>query len=151
MDKTILIADDDSDLTRALAMRFKELGLFAMRSPDATHALVGVQRMRPNVVILDVGMPGGNGLAVAEMLASDPQLRNVPVIIHTGRDDQATRRRCADCGHHYVRKSPSSWDQIKTIVCKELQLDDAAEPTDPTIVAGTIGAPVAYTQLEAVR
>ena len=56
-----------------------------MRSPDAMHALFGAERVRPDLIILDVNMPGGNGLAVAEMLAGNAELRDVPVIIHTGR------------------------------------------------------------------
>ncbi len=74
-------------------------------------------------------MPGGNGLAVAEMLAGNAELRDVPVIIHTGRTDQLTRIRCIDRRHYYVKKSPGAWDRIKQIVCKELNLpNDSPEP-----------------------
>ncbi|MEX0978255.1 MAG: response regulator [Pirellulales bacterium] len=133
MQKTVLVADDDPDVTQALAMRLKQLGVSVVRSPDATHALVGVQRMRPDLVILDVNMPGGSGLAVAEMLASDAEFRDLPVIIHTGRDDQLTRIRCTDTCHYYVQKSPNSWDQIKWIVCKELKLQTDSPPADGAI------------------
>jgi DNA-binding response OmpR family regulator len=133
MKKTVLVADDDPDVTQSLAMRLKQLGLSVVRSPDATHALVGVQKMRPDLVILDVNMPGGNGLAVAEMLASDAEFRKLPVIIYTGRDDLLTRIRCMDPRHYYVQKSPDSWDQIKSIVCKELKLEIDSPRTEGAI------------------
>ena len=122
MEKNVLVADDDPHVTQALAMRLNRLGVSVIRSPDAMHALFGVERVRPDLVILDVNMPGGNGLAVAEMLAGHAELRRVPVIIHTGRDDQLTRIRCVDRRHHYVKKSPGAWEQIKQIVCQELNL-----------------------------
>src|SRR5262245_45449531 len=104
--KTILVADDDRDVAHLLTMRLQQLGLSVMRSPDATHALLGIQRFRPDLVILDVMMPGGSGLAVAEMLATNPDMRMIPVIIHTVSHDEITRLRCELLGHHYVAKSP---------------------------------------------
>jgi DNA-binding response OmpR family regulator len=141
MEKYVLVADDDPDVTQALAMRLKQLGLSVMRSPDATHALVGVQRMRPDLVILDVNMPGGNGLAVAEMLASDADFRGLPVIIHTGRDDELTRIRCTDRRRYYVQKSPDSWERIKSIVCKELKIQADSPPADNAVAAPDEAAP----------
>ena len=135
MEKSILVADDDRDLTHALALRLQQLGLRVMRSPDATHALLGVQRMRPDALILDVNMPGGSGLAVAEMLASDREFCDLPVIIHTGRDDELTRIRCTDRHHYYVRKSPDSWKQVLAIVCEELDIQNDASLADDPLAA----------------
>ena len=59
-----------------------------LRSPDSAHALMGAMKTRPDLVILDVNMPGGNGLAVCEMLASDPHYAGIPVIIHTSSADR---------------------------------------------------------------
>jgi DNA-binding response OmpR family regulator len=125
-----------------LAMRLRQLGLTVMRSPDATHALVGVQRVRPSLVILDVGMPGGNGLAVAEMLASDEEFRSLPVIIHTGRDDELTRIRCAGPCQFYVKKGPDAWSQIHSIVCRELGLNEPAGDDNGATAQDSQPAPV---------
>jgi DNA-binding response OmpR family regulator len=133
MAKTVLVADDDPDITQALAMRLKNLGLSVMRSPDATHALVGVQKMRPDLVILDVNMPGGNGLSVAEMLASDAEFCNLPVIIYTGSDDQLIRSRCLHNCHYYVPKSPDSWEPLKWLVCKVLEIEPDSLQVDGAV------------------
>lgn len=63
-DKVVLIADDDNELSQGLAIRLRGLGYTVMRSPDASHALIGAMRLTPNLIILDVDMPSGNGLAV---------------------------------------------------------------------------------------
>ena len=114
--KIILIADDDFALTQAISMRFQAIGYIAMRSPDAMHALYGVQKINPDLIIMDVNMPGGNGMAVCEMLASDPRHANIPMIIHTGSSDEQLKQRCKDLGAHYLLKSPSAWDDLNHLV-----------------------------------
>ncbi len=114
--KTVLIADDDSALVNAISLRLKQYGLETLRSPDATHALYGAQRMRPDLIIMDISMPGGNGMAVCEMLASDPVLSKIPIIVHTGSSDVATKKRCKELGVHYIFKSPGAMTELKELV-----------------------------------
>jgi len=118
--KTILIADDDSAMNLAISMRLERLGFSTMRSPDATHALFGAQKIQPDLIILDVNMPGGNGMAVCEMLASDPHRAKIPVIIHTSCSDEHTKTRCKELGARYVMKTPGSWTTLKATVCELL-------------------------------
>jgi CheY-like chemotaxis protein len=73
-------------------------------------------KMRPDLVILDVNMPSGNGLAVCEMMASDPRFAGIPVIIHSVIADEATKERCRRLGAHHVEKSPRSWAEVKSLV-----------------------------------
>ena len=96
--QTCPIADDDFDLAQLLSMRCRQLGLEVFRSPDALHALIGAHRIEPDLALLDVNMPSGNGLSVCEMLSGDRKLANVPVIIVTGSPDAAVRQRCQELG-----------------------------------------------------
>jgi CheY-like chemotaxis protein len=121
--KTILIADDDPDITHAFALRLKALGFTSLRSPDAMHALLGVHRIRPDLVIMDVKMPSGSGLAVCEMLVHDRERAGIPVIVLTGLSDAATVKRCEEIGVHYVLKSPEAWAQVKSLILTLLHLD----------------------------
>jgi CheY-like chemotaxis protein len=114
--KTILIADDDPVVVQALSRRLQHMGYQVFRSPDAAHALMGAMKVRPNLVILDVNMPAGNGLAVCEMMASDPRYAGIPVIIHSVIGDEATKERCKRLGAYHVEKSPRSWSAIKELV-----------------------------------
>ncbi len=115
-EKTILIADDDPVVVFALMRRLQQLGFQVIRSPDAAHALMGIMKVKPDLVILDIYMPSGNGLAVCEMMASDPHYSGIPVIIHSILGDEATKERTQRLGAHYVEKSPQSWAQIKALV-----------------------------------
>lgn len=115
--KTVMIADDDLEITQMLVLRFKHLGMVPSRTPHAIQILLGAHQTKPDLVILDVNMPTGNGLAVCEMLASAEGLERLPVIVYTGCSSEQTARRCAELGAHYVLKGPHSWKVIEQIVC----------------------------------
>ena len=139
--ETVLIGEDDPDLSNALALRLKSIGLSPMRTPDATHALIGVHRVSPDLIILDVEMPSGNGIAVCEMLASDPERSGIPIIIHTGRSDQETIDRCKKMGVHYVHKSTNSWEKIKTLLYELLPDADTRADSQAVSNANHCSAP----------
>lgn len=146
--KTILIADDDPVVVYALKRRLEKLGFEVMRSPDSAHALLGAMKMKPDLVILDINMPGGNGLAVCEMMASDPRYASIPVIIHSTLNDDATIHRTEQLGAHYVRKSPQSWREIHALIHDLVGDAEGADagPTQPTaseaVEAATLRLPV---------
>lgn len=114
--KSVLIADDDKQLVAALAMRIERLGVEVRTAHDALSALNEAYRSAPDLIILDVSMPAGNGLSVCEMLATDPGSSLIPVIILTGRHDRETVRRCHDMLAYYVLKCPDTWVRVEPIV-----------------------------------
>jgi CheY-like chemotaxis protein len=115
-EKTVLIADDDPVVSLALSQRIRRLGFTVLRTADAMHALLGVKKILPDLVILDLQMPSGNGLAVCEMMACDQSCANIPVIVHSVFRDEAVRRRCQQLGARYVVKSSDSWTEIKDLI-----------------------------------
>ena len=115
-DRTILIADDDTDLTELLARQCRRLGFRAETANDSNTALGKIVQTRPDVVILDVNMPGGNGLSVREWMATNEPLASIPVIILTGRSDVDTIRRCHKSCAYYVAKCPDVWQRIEPLL-----------------------------------
>jgi CheY-like chemotaxis protein len=118
---TVIVADDDPALVQFLSIRLKESGFDVFRSPDAMHALLGAHHIRPRLVIVDVHMPGGNGLSVCDMIYSDGGLRDTAVIVMTGDADEAVARRCNELGTECVRKGPQLWDQLRQTIRRQLQ------------------------------
>jgi CheY-like chemotaxis protein len=125
--KTVLIADDDRDLLTALEFRCKHLGLEVVTAEDALTALSCVDFAVPDLVCLDVDMPGGNGLATCEMMASDERLSSIPVIIITGSTDDQTVRRCQKMRAHYVLKGSDTWSKVEPLI---RELLDIRKPSD---------------------
>ena len=128
---TILIADDDRWLNTVLEVRCNNLGLTVVAVEDALTALSSTEFASPDLIILDVEMPGGNGLAACEMMRTDPETANIPVVILTGRSDPETIQRCRNLNAHYVQKGTEAWPQIETIIRKELTNDHYASPGFP--------------------
>jgi len=120
--RTILIADDDVDLIRLLRAALAPLGVEIRETYDATSALTIIQRCPPSLIILDINMPGGNGLSACEMLKTDKHMASMPVIILSGRSDDATRDRCSQMGAHFVLKGPKALSEVKDRVISLLAL-----------------------------
>ncbi|MEX0977261.1 MAG: response regulator [Pirellulales bacterium] len=114
--KSVLVADDDADVLTALMLRCEQLGLDVAVAGDAMTALMMFQINPPDLLIIDVNMPRGNGISVCEMLAADAHHRDIPLIVLTGRSDDETIARCRRAGVHYVFKKGDVWERIKPLV-----------------------------------
>ncbi|MFI4861318.1 MAG: response regulator [Phycisphaerales bacterium JB063] len=80
----ILIADDDESLLAALKIRFEQLNAEIVTATDGYTALARAQETTPDLLILDINMPAGDGFSVHERLAAVPGFENIPVIYLTG-------------------------------------------------------------------
>ena len=116
IEKTILIVDDDDDLCQALALRCRRLGMEAVVANDGLSALQLAERLGPDLICLDVDMPGGNGLAVCEMLSGMRSISSAPIAILTGRKDLQPIARCRQLGTNYIYKSGSAWNEMEILI-----------------------------------
>ena len=83
MPKTILVVDDDALMRRSVAVSLGQAGYLVETAPNAEEALRSVQRQVPDLVLLDVGLPGMDGMEALRALRRDAPL--LPVIFVTGR------------------------------------------------------------------
>ena len=124
--KRILIADDDAALVRVLVLRCKHIGLHVIGCHDAMHALTLIHKDPPDLIIFDVNMPAGDGIAASEMLAADKRLRHIPIIVMTGQSRDGYTQRCETLGAEYVLKEGDVWQRLKPLISKLLDLKKAA-------------------------
>jgi adenylate cyclase len=120
---TVLLADDDPDCLKLLTLRCQSLGLRVLTATDGLDALTSVIRDHPDLLVLDINMPGGDGLSVAEKMLRDPKIPPTPVVLCSGKTDDATRERCKDIGAHYVNKGSEAWIDLRSIICRLLDID----------------------------
>jgi DNA-binding response OmpR family regulator len=85
MAKRILIADDDDNIRELLSVTLEDEGYELHEAKDGNEAWGKAQKLRPDLVIIDVMMPGIVGYKVCENIKSDPALRHAYVIILTAR------------------------------------------------------------------
>jgi CheY-like chemotaxis protein len=101
---------------------------------DASSAWQRIEDIRPDVVLLDVRMPAGNGLCVGEMMSQHDELKGTPLIVLTGKTDHQTIRRCHELMAFYVTKCDDVWSRIKPLLCDILENQQkplSDEPQDP--------------------
>jgi len=95
-----LVVDDDPDLRRIVrtTLERSDLGLTVITAQDADEALALAQLERPDVVILDLSMPGIDGFEMCRRLRKDPQTNAVPILILTGTGTAESAKRGREAG-----------------------------------------------------
>jgi len=102
----ILIADDDAEIQRVLSTAMWSLGFEPMAAADAMQAVMQARHASPNVVLLDVNMPGGSGLMVLKRLKTLNATRRIPVIVITGSEEEGLERKVKEMGAHSFLRKP---------------------------------------------
>jgi putative two-component system response regulator len=145
----ILIADDMASVLALFEKLLVGDGHEVITATDGVAALETAYRERPDVIILDVAMPGMDGLEVCRQLKSDPDVRLTPVVLVTGLSEVADRIRGIEAGAdefltkpvhpHELRARVTSLTRMKSLI-DELDSAEAAfmtlaltiEARDPT-------------------
>ena len=80
----ILVVDDEQDMAKALKVRLKANGYHVVLASDSVQAFVMAGKERPDLIILDIMIPGGGGFVVAERLKQSQTTHHIPIIFLTG-------------------------------------------------------------------
>lgn len=96
--KKILIVDDDQHLLIGLTARLKHHGYSVITSMDAVSAIAVARRSAPDLIILDLGLPAGDGYLVLDRLKEIPELMATPVIVLSARDPVPNKQRSMEAG-----------------------------------------------------
>ena len=112
----ILIVDDDPDLRRALKLRLRAHHYETLQAGDGYAAIAVAQKERPNLIILDLGLPAGDGYVFLERLQNHDTLCDIPVIVLTARDAQSSEKRCVDAGAAAFFQKPADNNELLEVI-----------------------------------
>lgn len=98
MSARILIVEDDPDLHIGLALRLQAAGYSVLSALHGREALETAEREVPDVMILDIGLPGIGGHEVARELGRSPKTREIPIIFLTARHEPNHRVQASESG-----------------------------------------------------
>ena len=127
----ILIVDDDPDLRRGLKLRLRANHYDAIQAGDGYAAIAAAQKERPDLIILDLGLPAGDGYVVLERLQNSDQLSTIPVIVLTCRDVPSNEQRALQSGAIAFFQKPADNDELLGVIRAALRAtaSDAALPS----------------------
>lgn len=108
----ILVVDDNADVARTQQLLLSKLGPYHVHTAhDGPSALRVARRHRPDMILLDIGLPGMNGYEVARQVRQDPLLQNALLVALTGYGQPEDRRRSREAGFdEHLIKPPSLAD-----------------------------------------
>ncbi len=87
MSSTILIVDDEKDIVELVAYNLEREGFQTARAYDGHQALQFMKDRKPDLVILDLMLPGINGIEICRLLRKKPETENLPIIMLTAKSD----------------------------------------------------------------
>jgi DNA-binding response OmpR family regulator len=112
MSKKILVVEDDADVQRGLAVWLRGNGFKTACARDAVEAISVAKREQPDLIVLDIGLPAGDGFVVMARLKSIADLANIPVIIITARDTARTLPEARKAGARAFLRKPVDGDDL---------------------------------------
>jgi CheY-like chemotaxis protein len=118
---TILVVDDDASNRDMLARRLTRLGYTVRKAEDGAAALAQVKTGSLDVILLDVMMPGMDGLEVLRVLKSSADWKDVPVIMLSGIDTMETIGRCIELGAEDYLSKPFEPFLLRTRIGASLE------------------------------
>jgi len=106
MKPRILVVEDELDMFKALAIRLDANGFDTQLATSVATSVAMVRIDPPDLIVLDLGLPDGDGYTVMEKLKSIPEARSIPVIVLTARDPEGNQERSYGGGAYDFFQKP---------------------------------------------
>ncbi|MGA2235431.1 MAG: response regulator transcription factor [Terriglobales bacterium] len=117
----IMVVDDDPDLRQALSLRLQANNFDTVNVGDGYSAIAMAQQEQPHLIILDLGLPAGDGFVVLKNLQQYPALSIIPVIVLTARDPDSTEKRTLESGAVAFFQKPADNEELLGVIRACLQ------------------------------
>jgi DNA-binding response OmpR family regulator len=116
----ILIVDDDPDMLHALEVRLKASGYGVHCAEDGIGAISEARKHTPDLIVLDLGLPAGDGFVVLDILKTNPDLSSIPVVVLSGRDRRANEERVLNAGARAFLQKPVQSNEFLAVIRQAL-------------------------------
>jgi CheY-like chemotaxis protein len=129
--KKILIVDDDPDVRQGMHVRLKGSGYDTCFAADALSSIAVARKEAPDLIILDLGLPAGDGFLVMERLNRHPFLGVIPIIVVSARDARTNEERAIKAGANAYLQKPVDNTELLAVIRKAL--GELAPPEEPIL------------------
>ncbi|HXM91406.1 MAG TPA: response regulator [Candidatus Dormibacteraeota bacterium] len=118
--KKILIVEDDADVRLGLHVRLKANHYDVFFAVDALSSLTAARKHEPDLILLDLGLPAGDGFVVMDRLKAVPALAIIPIIVVSGRSGAANRDRALKAGAKAFLEKPVDNAELLAVIRQAL-------------------------------
>lgn len=112
----ILVVDDEPEITEIIDTYLSEAGHKVMVENNPTKAIEKAILFRPDLILLDIMMPGMDGYDICEQLKKNPEYAGTPIVFLTGKDKSDDMGRSFQAGGDMFIKKPFSCERLLEIV-----------------------------------
>lgn len=112
----ILVVDDDPDMRQTLQIRLQANGYDVHCAEDGMGAISQARKRTPDLIVLDLGLPAGDGFVVLDTLKTNIDLSSIPVIVLSGRDRRANEERVLNAGGRAFLQKPVQTNEFLAVI-----------------------------------
>jgi CheY-like chemotaxis protein len=115
----VLLVEDNADMAETLALLMRTWGHSVEVVPNGGAALAAALRFSPDIALVDIGLPGLNGYAVARQLSKEPSLKGLHLIAMSGYGQESDRIRAKEAGFEGYVLKPVEPDNLRSWLAQE--------------------------------
>ncbi len=123
MDKNIMVVDDDSNMRTLVLETLEELeyyGVELLTAENGEEALETIKTKKPELVILDIMLPGMNGFNLCSIVKNDLELKNIYVLILSAKSQELDKQNGKEAGADSYMTKPFDPDELVKVVSEAL-------------------------------
>jgi DNA-binding response OmpR family regulator len=118
--KTVLIVEDEEDAAELFAEMMRVSGFRVIKTSKSQPAIAIMTEEKPDLVLLDIMMPGVSGLDILRQMRRDPNLSDIPVIVLTAKSMPADIKNGMEAGASTYLTKPVGFQELKEAVDRTL-------------------------------
>lgn len=122
MKKKILIIEDDMSISKMLRIMLQNNGFMTMAAFDAITGKSAIVASSPDLILLDISMPGGSGIEIADFVIQNPKFCTIPIIIITASGNPEIKARALELGVVAYVEKPFDVKYVLELINKELNV-----------------------------
>lgn len=115
MNKKVLLVEDNKELALALEIRLKAMGYRLIQAESVASAMSKIVRQKPDVSLIDINLPDGDGFSIAEQIRNNPNVESMPIVFISASKSTEYKERAKDYSPRFLEKPFDAADLIEAI------------------------------------
>lgn len=116
----ILVVDDSADNVAVMSLHLQDQGYRVVTATNGEEAIAVAEQTRPNLILMDISMPGLDGFAATRRIRENDELREVPIVAVTAFGTEGFQRAAYDVGASGYLTKPVDFDRMHQLVARLL-------------------------------